>query len=147
MRQHHRIVTQADIVGIALILCSLLIVSFVAGCSADQTKVDNALNSPGGRLFCAFETNGHAQIVGSLIAAGAGVASGPAAPMVSQGVVMATATTAQAAQAACAQAAINIGARAGVPVSPPPAGVVVAQVAIDPATLPVTPVVLPVARP
>lgn len=146
MRQHHHIVTQADIVGIALILCSLLLTTFLVGCG-DQAKVDAALTSPGGRLFCQFETNGHAQIVGTLIATGASVAAGPAGQMASQGVIMATNTGAQAAADACAQAATNIGAKALGPVSPPPVGTEVRTVAVDVSKLQVAPVVAPVATP
>jgi hypothetical protein len=131
---HHRVPFRAA-APVALALGGLLALSFLIGCT--QAKVDTALNSPYGRLFCAFETNGHAQIVGALIATSAQAAAGPVAgSMASQVVIMATNAGSAYVQKACAQAAANIGALAGVPISPPAPGVPVATVAVDPAKLP-----------
>jgi hypothetical protein len=131
---HHRVPFRAA-TPVALALGGLLALSFLIGCT--QAKVDGALNSPAGQLFCAFETSGRAQIVGGLIATGAQAAAGPVAgPIAGQAVIYATNAGAAYVKAACAQAAANIGALAGVPVSPPVNVAAVPLVAVDPAKLP-----------
>jgi hypothetical protein len=125
-------------VGASLITLAL-IAWLLPGCSNDpasQAKVDAALTSVPGQLFCQFESNGHAQIVGGIIATAAGGAAGVAGPAVNQGVVLATNATAAAAQSACTLAAAKVGAIAAKPVAPPSDPSAVVKVPIDVAKLP-----------
>ncbi len=106
-----------------LILLSLIAVT---GCSTAKTEA--ALSSQPGQLFCAIATGGGDTIIAGLINAAASGA-GPAA---GAGAVIATGATAAVVQADCAQAAANVGAKSGVPVSPPAPTATVASVAITP---------------
>jgi hypothetical protein len=106
---------------------TLLSLLALAGCSATRTEA--ALSTQPGQLFCAIATGGGDTIVAGLInaaAAGAGPAAGA-------GAVIATGAASSVVQADCAQAAANIGAKAGVPVSPPATPAAAPQIAVTPA--------------
>lgn len=101
---------------------------FLVGCGADaQKKINDALASPAGQLFCAVQTGGGGTIVVGLINAEITGASPAAAPVA----ILATGATKQFVDGACASAAAQIpGARVGIPVSPPADPVAAPKIAI-----------------
>lgn len=115
----------------------------LAGCSdTQQTKVNTALTSPRGQLFCAFEKGNGAQFTGAIVAqVAAGSATVSAGPLVGQAagqaVILATNATAQYTAARCDEAARAVGALRATPV-PAPA---------DPANAPVVAIPVPVPEP
>jgi hypothetical protein len=99
----------------------------VWACTPAQTvKLDTALATPAGALFCKFQTQGGGSLVVSLVNAAILAKAGASAPAA----VMATGMTKQSVDDACARAAPG-----AVPV-PPPA---------DPAAAPKVVVAVPVA--
>jgi hypothetical protein len=110
-----------------LILATMIVA--LAGCTAAQTaKVNTALSSPAGQLFCALDEGAAGQVVVGVIDAAASSAN------VGQVAVLATGATQSFVQAACAAAAKSAGATVGIPVSPPAA--TVPNVAVVTAALP-----------
>lgn len=109
----------------------LLAALILAGCSpAAQTRIDAALVTPPGALFCQIQLAGGGAIIAAVTSAvvtGAAPAAGPL-------VVVATGATRAAIDADCAKAAASVqGGVAGVPVSPP----------VNPATVPSVAIVAP----
>ena len=89
----------------------------LAGCT--QAQINTAMQTPTGALFCAIQTNGGGAMVVTLLDAEASSAVPGAAPVA----IIATGLTKAKVDADCAAAG-------GIAVSPPPATVVVPQVAV-----------------
>jgi branched-subunit amino acid ABC-type transport system permease component len=103
----------------------------LAGCTvAQNAKVNTALSSPQGQLFCAVVIGGSPIIMGVVQTASAAV--GPAGEAAA---LLATGATSAFVQNACKQAAANVGGTAGAPVSPPANPAAVPLVAVDPAKI------------
>lgn len=106
----------------------------LAACSpAAQTKIDTALASPAGQLFCSIQLGGGGSIVAGIVKVGvtAGAAAVPGAAIAAPAAVLATDQTKAFVDAACAAAALSVaGAKSGVPVSPPAAPDVAPKIAV-----------------
>jgi len=96
---------------------------------AAQQKVQTALQSTPGQLFCTLPLAGGSQIIAGLIDAEASAAS----PTLGQVAIIATGAADKGVQDECNQAAKNVGAVAGIPVSPPANIGAAVPVAINPA--------------
>lgn len=100
----------------------------LAGCNtAQDAKVQTALQTPYGALFCQLQTAAGPTVV--TLVDGAAAAANPALGVVT---VLAAGALASDVQAECAQAAKNTGAVAGIPVSPPASTAAVGSVAVTP---------------
>jgi len=117
-----------------LILTSAVALFFSTSCSPSSTSTTaSLLQSNPGQLFCALQTSGGGAIVAALV--DASVSTNPSTAAVAPIAVLATNQTKQFVDDACAQAAKNTSAVAGIAVSPPPATAIVPLVAVAVATL------------
>jgi hypothetical protein len=101
----------------ATMALSISLGAMTAACSPTATtKVDAAITSPTGQLFCKIQLDGGGTVVAGLVDAAATAAAPGAGPLV----VVATGQTKAFVDEACAKAAQQVaGGVTGVPVPPP----------------------------
>lgn len=104
----------------------------LAGCTTAQqasvqSAVQTAAKSQAGQLFCQLDTSAGEPVVVTLVDAALSSSAGPVPVLVNNAL-------ASTVQAECAQAAANVGATAGIPISPVtvPVGSVAITVAPNP---------------
>lgn len=129
MDSHQRTQGIASVNNLRPALLGVILAAPVALGACSTASTTTALQTPIGALFCQLETAAGPTIV-ALIDGAASAALPAGSPIF----VMATGAAASAVQADCAAAAVNVGATAGIPVSPPAATVAVGTVAIKPAS-------------